>query len=802
MKYSEDDTRAKFIDPALIEAGWDESQIKRNLPFTDGRIIVRGKVISRGKVKRADYVLYYKDNIPLAIVEAKDNAHRISDGMQQGLDYAKTLQVPFIFSSNGLGFQFHNKSITDGQIEKELSMSEFPSPDELWNLYKKYVGIETEEQNKIASQSYHSDSSGKTPRYYQQIAINRTVEAVAKDQKRILLTMATGTGKTYTAFQIAHRLFKSGSKRKILFLADRTALIDQTLRGDFRHFGDAMTVIKKKLVNDGNGERLVPNTKRGIDASDKAYDIFLGLYQGLSNSNPGIPDAFKDFSEDFFDLIIVDECHRGSAKEDSKWREVLEYFSSATHIGLTATPKETLQASNSEYFGDPVYTYSLRQGIDDGFLAPYKVLKVTLDIDAEGWRPPLGYLDKTGKVVEDRIYNIKDFDRNIVVEDRRRIVAKKITEFLKNNDRFAKTIVFCTDIEHAEAMRVALANENADLVSENSKYVMRITGDNEEGKRELDNFINPSERYPVIAVTSKLMTTGVDAQTCKLIVLDSNIGSMTEFKQIIGRGTRINIEYGKTYFTIMDFRNVTQLFADKDFDGEPIVIKNFKQDENLTLDGIEESSIITDHGVPNEEEEIIIDGPLPEGKIPKVKITVNGVEVKIINERVQYLDSDGKIITESLKDYTKKNIIKKYRTLDDFIVNWNSTDKKKAIINELESQGVLFDNLKEEVGKDLDPFDMVCHVAFDAKPLTRKERADNVAKRNYFSKYGEQAQLVIKALLDKYSEDGILNIENIEALRLDPINKIGTPVEIISYFGGRDKYTIAIQELEEELYTK
>lgn len=798
MKYSEDDTRAKFIDPAILKAGWDESQIKRNLPFTAGKIVVRGKTISRGSVKRADYVLYYKENIPLAIIEAKDNAHSISSGMQQGLNYAEYLQVPFIFSSNGLGFQFHDKTITEGEIEKELGMDDFPNPEELWSQYKKHIGIDTEEQDKITSQPYFSDNSGKSPRYYQQAAINKAVEAVAKDQKRILLTMATGTGKTYTAFQIAHRLFKSGAKRKILFLADRTALIDQTLRGDFRHFGGAMTVIKKKLVNDGTGNRLVSDSKRGIDSADKAYDIFLGLYQGLSNSNPGVPDAFKDFSENFFDLIIIDECHRGSAKEDSKWREILDYFSSATHIGLTATPKETLQTSNSEYFGDPIYTYSLRQGIDDGFLAPYKVIKVTLDIDVDGWRPPVGHTDKKGNSVEDRIYNQKDFDKNIVVSERRKLVAKKITEFLKNNDRFSKTILFCADIEHAEGMRVALANENADLVSENNKYIMRITGDNEEGKRELDNFINPSEKYPVIAITSKLMTTGVDAQTCKLIVLDSNIGSMTEFKQIIGRGTRINEEYGKTYFTIMDFRNVTQLFADKEFDGDPIVIKEFSQDEVLVSDEYfsdEESNL-------DNEGEVIIDPPMPEGTVPKEKITVDGIEVNVINERIQYLDSDGKLITESIKDYSKKNIIKKYRTLDDFLVNWNEADKKKVIVDELENQGVLFDLLKDDVGKDFDPFDLVCHVAFDAKPLTRRERAENVKKRNYFSKYSEKAQLVLKALLDKYSEDGLLNIENIGALKLSPINNIGTPVEIISYFGGKSSYMEAIQELESELYAE
>lgn len=806
---SESDVKEKFITPAIIRAGWDElTQIRREVFFTDGRIYVKGKLTARGKRKFADYILYHKSfgtNRPLAIIEAKDNSHTIRAGIQQALGYANTLDIPFVFSSNGEGFFFHDKTSTDGKIEWALSLDDFPSPAELWQKYLRNKGIATPEQEAIITQDYYQDGTGRSPRYYQTIAVNRTVEAIAKGQKRILLVMATGTGKTYTAFQIAYRLFKSKSKRKILFLADRTALIDQTLRGDFRHFKDAMTAIKKKLINVDGKETLVSNNKRGIDSSDKAFDIFLGLYQGLSNSDPEVPDAFKDFSPDYFDLIIVDECHRGSAKEDSKWREILNYFKSATHIGMTATPKETTEVSNQHYFGDPIYTYSLKQGIDDGFLAPYKVIKMTLDVDAEGWRPPKDYLDKSGNPVEDRIYNRTDFDRNIVIDERRTLVAAKITEFLKGNDPFAKTIVFCVDIEHAEGMRAALANANPEQVLKNSKYVMQITGDNEEGKRELDNFINPREKYPVIAVTSKLMTTGVDAQTCKLIVLDSNIGSMTEFKQIIGRGTRINEEYGKTYFTIMDFRNVTQLFADKAFDGDPVMIKEVNQDDEL--EGIDDEG--TD--LPEDGEEVDfpppgvsdpgpIDGPLPEPPLPQRKIEVDGVPVKIINERVQYLDADGKIITESLTDYTKSNILKNYQSLDKFLTHWNQADKKKAILEELEFQGVLFDALQEEVGSEWDPFDLICHVAFDAKPLTRKERVDNVKKRNYFTKYGKKAQEVLKSLLDKYEDEGLVTIENTEILKLDPFKQIGTPLELIRAFGSKEDYERAIRELESELY--
>lgn len=787
---SESDIKAKFITPAILKSGWDEiTQLGREIFFTDGRIYVKGKLTARGKRKFADYILYYKPNVPVAIIEAKDNKHNVSSGIQQALGYANTLDIPCVFSSNGDGFLFHDKTANDGQIERELSLEEFPSPEELWRKYQKYKGIETAEQEAIASQEYFQDATGKSPRYYQQIAINRTIEAVSKGLDRILLVMATGTGKTYTAFQIVYRLWKSGAKKRILFLADRTALIDQTFRGDFKHFKDAMTIIKHKKI-------------------DTAYNIYLALYQGLSDSKSD--DAYKQFSPDFFDLVIIDECHRGSAKDDSKWREILAYFNNATHIGLTATPKETTEVSNIDYFGEPIYTYSLKEGIDDGFLAPYKVVKVTLDIDADGWRPPKGFLDKDGNPVEDRIYNRTDFDRNIVVDNRRELVAKKVTEFLKGNDRYAKTIAFCVDIEHAEAMRRALANANADLVSENHKYVMQITGDNEEGKRELDNFINPSETYPVIATTSKLMTTGVDAQTCKLIVLDSNIGSMTEFKQIIGRGTRINEEFGKTYFTIMDFRNVTNHFADSDFDGDPVMVKESREDDDLseTDEEITDEEITDIDGTPVDfpDDEDEVDIPVIEGggdiiAEPRAKIRVNGVQVKILNERVQYLGSDGKIITESLKDYTRSNITRKYRDLEDFLNSWNSTEKKKAIIEELEEEGVFFEHLKEEVGKDYDPFDLICHVVFEAKPLTRKERADNVTKRNYFTKYGDQAQEVLQKLLEKYADDGLRTIESKEVLRLDPLNKLGTPMEIIKAFGGLKQYEEAINQLEKELYT-
>ena len=785
---SERDICTKFITPAIVAAGWNiDTQIREEVGFTDGRIYVRGKLHTRGDRKRADYILYYKPNIPVAVVEAKDNNCSVSSGIQQALNYAKTLDVPFVFSSNGDAFHFHDRTVTEGPVETELSLDAFPTPEQLWKKYCAHKEI-TAAAEPVVAQDYFIDGSNRAPRYYQQIAINRTVEAIAKNEgaNRHLLVMATGTGKTYTAFQIIYRVWKAGLKKRVLFLADRTALIDQTVRGDFRHFKEAMTVIKHREM-------------------DPAYNIYLALYQGLSDNNEKL-EAYKQFSPEFFDLIVVDECHRGSAREDSKWREILEYFKGATHIGLTATPKETEEVSSSEYFGDPIYTYSLKQGIDDGFLAPYKVVKVTLDIDAEGWRPPAGFLDKDGQPVEDRIYNRTDFDKTLVVEERRKLVAEKISEFLKGSDRFSKTIVFCVDIEHAEGMRKELANANADLVSVNSKYVMQITGDNEEGKRHLDAFISPTELYPVIAVTSKLMTTGVDAQTCKLIVLDSNIGSPTEFKQIIGRGTRIN-ERLRYYFTILDFRNVTALFADKDFDGEPVRIKEAGQEDDISdaeseVDNTPVVDAVSGNEIrfpePETPDITITENDPPGGR--RRKVIVNGVDVTVIHERVQYMGSDGKIITESLRDYTRKTVLKSYASLDSFLASWKQADKKRAIVEELEKQGIIFAALNDEVGSAFDPFDLICHVAFERKPLTRRERAESVRKRDYFTKYGDLAQKVICSLLDKYADDGGLDLENPEIIRLDPLKRLGSPVEIIRAFGGKPAYDAAIHALTDELY--
>ncbi|MGF7400882.1 DEAD/DEAH box helicase family protein [Thermoanaerobacterium thermosaccharolyticum] len=784
---SERDICTKYITPALVNAGWDlERQIREEVSFTDGKIIVRKKLVTRGEKKRADYILYYKSNIPIAIIEAKDNKHAVGAGMQQALEYAEILDIPFAFSSNGDSFLEHDRTIKEGIVEREIPLYKFPSPMELWNRYKKAKGF-TENEEKIVTQEYYYDQNGKNPRYYQRIAINRTVEAIAKGQNRILLVMATGTGKTYTAFQIIYRLWKSKAKKRILFLADRNILIDQTMANDFKYFGDKMTKITNRKV-------------------DKAHEIYLALYQGISGAEE-FKNVYKEFSPDFFDLIIIDECHRGSAKEDSAWREILEYFSPATQIGLTATPKETKDVSNIEYFGEPIYTYSLKQGIEDGFLAPYKVIRVLIDVDAYGYRPEKGKKDKYGYEIEDREYNVKDFDKSLVIDNRTALVAKKVSDFLKkNNSRFDKTIFFCVDIEHAERMRQALVNENADLVAENPKYVMRITGDNDEGKAELDNFIDPASKYPVLVTTSKLMTTGVDAQTCKFIVLDTNINSIIEFKQIIGRGTRIREDYGKQYFTIIDFRDVTKLFADPSFDGEPVVIKTPTGDIPTEEEESEDSGEGTDIGrddicdgyAPDTSPEIIDGGDI---KDAPVKYYVNDVPVKILNERVYYYDKDGNLITESLTSYAKKNIKNEFKTLDEFLRKWNESDRKEAILKELENKGVFFEELKEEVGKDLDPFDMICHVAFDMPPLTRRERANNVKKRNYFAKYGKKAREVLEALLDKYADEGIENIESLEILKIPEFNKFGSPLEIVKRFGGKKDYMDAIKELENEIYT-
>lgn len=751
---SERDICSKFITPAIKQAKWEERQIREEVNLTKGRIIVKGSSASRGKPKRADYILSYKPNLPLAVVEAKRNIFTVGEGMQQALMYAEMLDIPFAFSSNGDGFLFHDRTGTLEKVEEEISLDRFPSPEFLWQKYCEWKGLD-EKRQKIVTQDYFADQR-KSLRYYQRIAVNRTIEAIANGQDRILLVMATGTGKTLTAFQIIWRLWKAGVKKRILFLADRNILVDQTKINDFKHFGKAMTKIKNR-------------------EAEKSYEIYLSLYQAVSGTEEE-KNIYKQFSSDFFDLVIVDECHRGSAAEDSAWREILEYFSSATQIGLTATPKETKDVSNIHYFGEPIYTYSLKQGIEDGFLAPYRVVRIDIDKDLAGWRPEKGKTDKYGRIIEDRIYNQKDYDRDLVLEKRTELVAKKVTDFLKANNRFDKTIVFCENIDHAERMREALVNENPDLAGENRKYVMRITGDNQEGKSELDNFISPESRYPVIATTSKLMSTGVDAQTCKLIVLDKRIQSMTEFKQIIGRGTRINEEYGKFYFTIMDFKKATELFADPDFDGEPVEI----------------------YGPGG-------NGPggsrNPEGENDREKYFVDDVGVEVVTERTQYYGPDGKLITESLKDYTRKTMLKDFESLDSFLKRWNETDKKQVIIAELEEKGVLFDALSEEVGKDFDPFDLICHVAFDQPPLSRKERAEKVKKSDYFGKYGKQAQEVLDVLLDKYADDGIENLENMSVLKVQPFDSIGTPLEIVKLFGGKSNYLEAVRGLESQLYT-
>jgi type I restriction enzyme R subunit len=769
---SERDICTKYITPAIVDkAGWNlHTQIREEVYFTKGRVFVRQKMVSRGKAKRADYILYYKPNIPIAVIEAKDNNYPVGGGMQQALEYAEILDLQFVYSSNGDAFIECDRTISQGQMEQEIPLDAFPSPQELWQRYCAYKGIDSGIEA-IVTQDYYDDGTAKIPRYYQEVAINRTVEAIAKGENRILLVMATGTGKTFTAFQIIWRLWKSKTKKRILFLADRNILIDQAKTNDFKPFGSAMTKIKKRQV-------------------DKSYEIYLSLYQAVSGSEEE-KNIYKQFSRNFFDLIVVDECHRGSAADDSAWREILDYFDSASQIGLTATPRETEEVSNIDYFGEPIYTYSLRQGIEDGFLAPYKVIRVDIDRDLEGWQPAPGQLDKYNQLIEDRVYDKRDINRNLVIEERDILVAQRISEFLKATDRYAKTIVFCEDIDHAERMRRALVNENSDLCHHNRKYVMRITGDSAEGKAELDNFILPESQFPVIVTTSKLMTTGVDAQTCKLIVLDRNIGSMTEFKQIIGRGTRINEEFGKTYFTIIDFKQATRLFADPEFDGDPVQIYEPPAGEPLIPP--------IDEGDGTEEIDIIIDPPQPPGG-RRTKYVVNGVDISIAGERVQYYGKDGKLITESIKDYTRKTVHQEFATLDDFLKRWSAAEKKDAIIQELLDQGVLLSALAEEVGEDYDPFDLICHVAFDRPPISRNQRAQQVKLGNYFSKYSDKARAVIDALLDKYASEGVENIEDIDVLKVQPISNLGTPVEVIKLFGNKQKYLQVIQELKTEIY--
>ena len=771
QQLSEIDICDLFITPAIKSAGWDQlTQIRREVTLAPGPVIVRGNMSSRNKKKKkfADYVLLREAGVPIAIVEAKGNKHTVSHGMQQALSYASILDVPSTFSSNGDAFASHNKVPAAGEdIECEFPLEEFPDPDEIWKRYKKHRNIEDDEEE-LVLEPYHLDAYGKEPRYYQSEAINRVLEAVAKGQNRLLLVMATGTGKTYTVFQIIWRLWKAKKAKRTLFLVDRNILADQTLVNDFKPFGSVMTKIKNRNI-------------------DPSYEIYLGLYQGLTGPNEE-DKIFKSVSRDFFDLIVIDECHRGSASEDSSWREILDYFSGATQIGLTATPKETKYASNITYFGEPVYTYKLKQGIEDGFLAPYKVVRYHLDKDLIGWTPPPGMTDDLGNEIERRTYNQADMDRILILNKRTKLVAKCVMELLNATDPFSKTIIFCEDIDHAERMRVAITNAAGKLALDNPKYVMRITGDSVEGKAELDNFIDPESKFPVIATTSELMTTGVDAKTCKLIVLDKTVRSMTTFKQIVGRGTRIEEDHGKYFFTVMDFKNATELFRDPDFDGDPVVIYEPDPDDD---------PVPPDPPLPEDEDDI--EDPSPASK----KIHVSGVEVSILSKTVEYRGDDGEMITESYSDYSRKHILGEYASLDDFITKWNDTKKKEAIVNELEEYGIELSKLAEEIGKEYGDFDLICHIAYDQPPLTRQERADNVKKRNYFTKYGEQVRAVLEALLDKYADEGVLTIESPRVLKLTPFDEMGTPVEIINgVFGGKEKYESAVQELEHELFNQ
>lgn len=802
---SERDICTKYITPAVIQAGWDPmTQMREEVGFTNGRIIVRGKLVTRGKAKRADYILYYKPNLPIAVIEAKDNTYSVGDGIQQALGYAETLNIPFVFSSNGDGFVFHDRTGSSPQIETELSLDEFPSPADLWATYRAWKGL-SPEQETLVLQDYYE---GKPLRYYQANAVNAAIEAIAKGQDRILLVMATGTGKTYTAFQIIWRLWKAGHKKRILFLADRNVLVDQTIVNDFRPFGAAMAKLstETKVIERGDGTKAyitgAIDQKRRVDPS---YEVYLGLYQAITGPEDR-QKLFREFSPGFFDLIVIDECHRGSAAEDSAWREILEYFNSATQIGMTATPKETRYVSNIDYFGPPVYSYSLRQGIQDGFLAPYKVIKVHIDLDVEGYRPAPGTVDREGLAVADRIYNQRDFDRYLVIDPRTRLVAKKVSDYLKESgDRFQKTIVFCVDREHADRMRRALINENRDLCDDNHRYVMRITGGDTEGQDQLGNFMDPEAKYPVIVTTSRLLSTGVDVQTCRLIVIDRAVGSMTEFKQILGRGTRVHEDTKKFYFTLMDFRLATNHFAEPEFDGDPVQIYEPGEDDpiippdNLVPLGDDDEPLPDAPG----DDEVIVDAPninIQMGGEQQRKVYVDGVSAAIIAERVEYLDEHGRLVTETLRDFAKKALRKRFATLDEFLRRWNAEARKQAIVEELENEGLPLGPLAEEVGTGLDPFDLICHIAFDRPPLTRRERADNVRKRDIFAKYGPQARSVLEALLEKYQDEAVVNLADPRVLQVKPFDTMGTPVQLVKQFGTLSDYERAIQDLQSALY--
>jgi type I restriction enzyme R subunit len=802
---SERDICTKFITPALRRAGWDEqTQLREEVSFTKGRIIVRGRMVRRGEAKRADYILYYKPNVPLAVIEAKDNNCSVGDGLQQALDYGQTLNIPFVFSSNGDGFVFHDGTRTAGELEKTLSLDEFPTPVSLWSRYREWKGLPPD-ADEIVLQDYYTDGSGKQPRYYQESAVNAATEAIARGQNRLLLVMATGTGKTYTAFQIIWRLWKAKRKKRILFLADRNVLVNQTMVNDFRPFGAAMAKLStsSKVIEREDGTEvdlpIAIDKKRRIDTS---YEIYLALYQAITGPEDR-KKLFRELSPDFLDLIVVDECHRGSAAEDSAWREILKYFSAATQIGMTATPRETRYISNIDYFGRPVYSYSLKQGIEDGFLAPYKVVKVHIDRDIEGYRPEPGKLDAEGNEVEDRIYNQKDFDRSLVIDERTSLVAKKISDFLRQSeDRFQKTIVFCVDTEHAARMRQALVNENSDLVAQYPKYVMRITGNDEQGLAQLDGFLDPESRFPVIVTTSRLLSTGVDVQTCRVIVLDREVGSMTEFKQIVGRGTRIHEDSHKFYFTLIDFRKATNHFADPEFDGDPVQIYEPGPDDPLTPPDPPLEPGEPDPMDPGEPPQPPLSPWDPADlTIPK-KIFINGVAVSIVAERVEFLDSGGKLVTESLRDFTKKELRRRYASLDDFLKTWRAAERKQAVIDELEAAEVPLDLIAGEVpaGIYMDPFDLICYVAFDQPPTTRQERARSVRKKDVFTKYGPQARAVLEALLRKYEDEGDIALDDPKLLKVQPFDAMGTPLQLIRQFGSPEDFERAVHEMQDALY--
>ena len=765
---TEEDIKLKYITPALQSADWDiKNQIRCEYYYTAGKINVRENVAQRGKGKKVDYLLSYKSNLPIAIVEAKDNKVPIAHGIQQGIDYAYDLDIPFAYSSNGDGF-FEHDMIT-GE-ERELKLEEFPTPKQLWERYLKEKEI-TPEQESLITEPYYFMDINKTPRYYQRIAINKTIEAISKGQKRILLVMATGTGKTFTAFQIIHRLHKSGKMKKILYLADRNVLIDQTMQNDFKPFQKVMTKIEHRNM-------------------DSSYEIYMSLYHQLRSNEE---EVYKQFKPDFFDLIIVDECHRSSAKDDSNWHEILTYFSGATQIGMTATPKETIDVSNITYFGEPIYTYSLKQGIEDGFLAPYKVVRVSLDRDLEGYRPERGKLDEDGYEVEDKEYTMHDFDRTIVIDERTKVVAKRIAEYMKSTDRMARTIVFCVDTEHALRMRNALAEENRDLMQLNPNYVVRITSNDVVGKTKLDDFIDSNTIYPVIATTSKLLSTGVDTKTVKLIVLDVEIQSMTEFKQIIGRGTRLLPNKGKEYFTIMDFRNNSEKFADPNFNGPAEVV--------LDVDGGngQEPKTGKDFGITDTTIKPPISGDIEDGQSKKVYI--NNVPVSIINETVKYYDADGRLITESIVEYSGRNLKRVYERYEDFEQEWYRADSKKDFLNHLFNEGVMIDALYDKANDNIDIFDILSNMAYGVEVVSKEDRIEKVKNSNLINEYNDSQKSVINELLETYKNQDVLELENIRTLEVKNFNKFGGLVPIVNLFGGKDKYLNVISNIEKALYS-